>query len=105
MTKNSNNTRCGNKIFHILTEFIIAAAVGVATSFINFPSSWYAFWIAFIVAFAVGMFKESMAVHKNGHHFCLFDYLLDLIGCLLGASVALLSNYFTWHPIVGAVLP
>lgn len=99
MTKESKDSWCGNKIRHIITEFIIAAAVGVATSLINFSSSWYAFWIAFIIAFAVGMFKESMSVHKNGHHFCLLDYVLDLIGCLLGASVALLSHYVVWHSI------
>ena len=105
MAKDFKDKRCGDKIRHLFTEFTIAAIVGVATSFIHFSSSWYAFWIAFIVAFAVGVFKDSMNVHKTGHHFSLFDLLLDFIGCLLGASVALIANYVVWYPIVDPVIP
>lgn len=100
MTDDFKDTRRSDKIRHLFTEFIIATIVGVATSFIHFSSSWYAFCIAFMVAFAVGVFKESMNVHKTGHHFHLRDLLYDLIGCLLGASVAFIVNYVMWYPIV-----
>lgn len=105
MTDNLKDIRRGDKIRHIFTEFIIAAIIGVATSFIHFSSSWYAFCIAFIVAFAVGVFKESMNVHKTGHHFHLLDLLFDIVGCLLGASVAFIVNYVVWFPIVDPVIP
>lgn len=105
MTDDFKHKSRGDKIRHLFTEFIIAAIVGVATSFIHFPSSWYAFCIAFMVAFAFGVFKESITLHKTGHHFSLLDLLLDLIGCLLGASVAFIVNYVVWFPIVDPVIP
>lgn len=85
-----------DKLVHLLTEFIIAAFIGVILSLTLIPSSWYAFGIAFIIAFAIGVFKESINVHKTGHHFHLLDLFLDLLGCLLGASVVFLSDLFTW---------
>lgn len=96
--------RWRSRLLHIIVEFIIAAFVGVIASFIQFPTAWYSFGIAFVAAFAVGVFKESMNVHNTGHHFSLLDLLLDFIGCLLGASCSLISNYFTWHIIPGVLL-
>lgn len=104
MTKVCNDKTGSDKMLHVFCEFIIAAVVGVLMSFVHFPSSWYAAGIAFVVAFAVGVWKECKDVHNAGNHFCLWDLLWDVLGCLLGSSVALLANYYTWHDIVGNII-
>ena len=68
------------------------------------PSAWIAAAIAFIVAFAFGIWKEVKDAKKQGNHFCVWDLAWDLVGCLAGAVVAFLANYYTWHDIAGNLI-
>lgn len=95
MTKICNDKTGSDKKLHVFCEFVIAAVAGVLTSFIHFSSAFIAAGIAFIIAFAFGIWKEARDSKQAGNHFCVWD----IIGCLIGAVVAFLANYYTWHDL------
>lgn len=105
MTKKICNDRTGgDKKLHVCCEFLIAAVIGVLVSFIQFPSAFIAAAIAFTVAFAFGICKEVKDSKQKGNHFCVWDLAWDILGCLAGAILAFLANYYTWHDIAGNLL-
>lgn len=104
MTKICNDKTGSDKKLHVFCEFIIAAIIGSLVSFIHFPSAWIAAAIAFVVAFAFGIWKEVKDAKKQGNHFCVWDLAWDLVGCLAGAVVAFLANYYTWRDIAGNLI-
>ena len=105
MTKKICNDKTGSdKKLHVFWEFVIAALVGVLVSFLHFPSAFLGAVIAFAVAFAVGIYKEVKDSKQKGNHFCVWDLAWNVVGCIAGAILAFLSNYYTWHDIVGNLL-
>lgn len=104
MTKICKDKTWSDKKLHVLCEFAIAAIVGSLMSFIHFPSAFIAAAIAFVVAFAFGIWKEIKDGKQSGNHFCVWDIAWDLLGCLCGAVVAFLANYYTWHDMAGNLI-
>ena len=97
MVKICNDKTGSDKLFHLFCEFIIATVIGSLISVIPFPSAWIAAAIAFAVAFGAGIWKECKDSKEDGNHFCVWDLTWDAIGCLIGAALAFLANYYTWH--------
>lgn len=93
-----------DKKLHVFCEFVIAAVIGALVSIIHFPSAWIAAAIAFVVALAFGIWKESKDRKQKGNHFCVWDLAWDVVGCVAGAVLAFLANYYTWHDIAGNLL-
>lgn len=104
MNKICNDKTGNDKKLHVFCEFVIAAIVGSMLSLIHFPSSWIAAAIAFAVAFAVGIWRELKNKKQKVNHFCIWDLLWDIPGCLGGSVVAFFANYYTWHDIAGNIL-
>lgn len=99
-----NDKTGDDKKLHVLCEFIIAAVTGSLMSLIHFPSAWIAAAIAYLVALAFGIWKEVKDSKKKGNHFCVWDLAWDQVGCIGGAVLAFLANYYTWHDIAGNLL-
>lgn len=100
MKKKICNDKTGDdKKFHVFCEFIIATIVGSLMSLIHFPSAWIAAGIAYTVALAFGIWKEIRDSRQKGNHFCIWDLAWDQIGCLGGAVLAFLANYYTWYDL------
>lgn len=99
-----NDKTGSDKKLHVFCEFVIAAVIGALISLIHFPSAWIAAAIAFVVAFAFGIWKECKDRKQKGNHFCVWDLAWDVVGCLAGAVLAFLANYYTWHDIAGNLL-
>lgn len=104
MAKICNDKTGSDKKLHVFCEFVIATLVGSLLSVIHFPSAWIAAGIAFVVAFAVGIWREVKNSKQKGNHFCIWDLLWDIPGCLGGSIVAFLANYYTWHDIAGNLI-
>lgn len=105
MTKKICNDKTGSdKKLHVFCEFVIAAFIGVLVSFIHFSSAIIAAVIAFAVAFAFGIYKEVKDSKQKGNHFCVWDLAWDIVGCLVGAVLAFLANYYTWHDIASNLI-
>lgn len=99
-----NDKTGSDKKLHVFCEFVIAAVIGALISLIHFPSAWIAAAIAFVVAFAFGIWKECKDRKQKGNHFCVWDLAWDVVGCVAGAVLAFLANYYTWHDIAGNLL-
>jgi uncharacterized protein YfiM (DUF2279 family) len=93
-----------DKKLHMFCEFAIAAAVGGLISPFQFPSALIAAVIAFAVALTFGIWKECRDSKQKGNHFCVWDLAWDVVGCVAGAVLAFLANYYTWHDIAGQLL-
>ena len=104
MSKICKDKNGSDKKLHAFIEFVIAAFIGALVSFIHCPTAWIAAAIAFVVALAFGIWKEVKDSKQKGNHFCVWDLCWDLVGCLAGAVVAFLANYYTWHDIVGNII-
>lgn len=104
MTKICNDKGGNDKKLHVFCEFLIAAIVAALISFIPFASAWEAATIAFVIAFAVGIWREVKNSRQKGNHFCIWDLLWDIPGCLGGSVVAFFANYYIWHDIAGNIL-
>lgn len=104
MTKICNDKTGNDKKLHVFCEFVIAVFVGVFVSFIHFSSSWIVAAISFVVAISVGIWREVKNSRQKGNHFCIWDLLWDIPGCLGGSVVAFFTNSYTWHDIARNLL-
>lgn len=83
-----------DKLLHIFVVFIIAAIIGAITAHIPSHKEWVAVVVAFTVALAVGVWKEFRDLRQKGNHFCVWDFVADIIGAALGSGVAWLAAHF-----------